>query len=110
MYLCAYAPSDIHMYVRIYVCYHAVDVLLIWICSIHSSTLECLKGFLLSKILQKMSEDVNAASSGTPQGEEEEGMTKSLSMTTFTAGATLHLSRSDMFNMLRDQALATLCR
>lgn len=74
-----------------------------------SLTLDCLKGFLLSKILQKMSEDVNAASSGTTQGEEE-GMTKSLSMTTFTAGTTLHLSRSDMFNMLRDQALATLCR
>ena len=82
---------------------------MIQFCSMHSLTLECLKGFLLSKILQKMSGDVNAASSGTPQGEEE-GMTKSLSMTTFTAGTTLHLSRSDMFNMLRDQAITTLCR
>ena len=77
---------------------------MICLCSL---TLECLKGFLLSKILQKMSEDVNAASATT---QEEEGMIKSLSMSTLTTGGTLHLSRSDMFNMLRDQALTTLCR
>ena len=78
---------------------------MIYLCSL---TLECLKGFLLSKILQKMSEDVNALSATTPQ--DEEGMTKSLSMSAFTTGGTIHLSRSDMFNMLRDQALTTLCR
>ena len=70
--------------------------------------LECLKGFLLSKILQKMSEDINTTSSSTPQ--EEEGITKSFSMSTFTSGTTIYLSRFDMFNMLRDQAFATLCR
>ena len=70
--------------------------------------LECIKGFLLSKILQKMSGDINATSSSTPQ--DEEGMSKSLSMSTFTSGATIYLSRFDMFNMLRDQAFATLCR
>ena len=55
-----------------------------------------------------MSEDVNASVDSSL--EEESRIPKSFSISNFTAGATLHLSRTDMFNMLRDEALATLCR
>ena len=55
-----------------------------------------------------MSEDVNTVGDASPK--EERRIPKSFSMSNFTAGATLHLSRTDMFIMLRDEALATLCR
>jgi len=91
---------------------HAYNILCI-ICLLYfcilSSLLECLKGFLLSKILQKMSEDVNTTAEDTSP-KEKRSFPKSFSMSNFTAGATLHLSRTEMFNMLRDEALATLCR